>query len=466
MYATNSIAAVVGCLTLLLIPLQSLHADVVQQWNQVLSETLRTDVQFQNPGMASRSLAMTNIAMYDAFNSIQPTNELFYEQPQPPANASAEAAILQAGYRVLSSIYPDQQALLDTHRSSILETLPSDASTTAGLTFGDAVGANVVAERMNDGYMNMVEYMPSTEAGHWQPDPLNPSQTAWGPEWGQIEAFGMTDMSIAMPPPMPALNSQEYTDAFNEVKALGAKDSVVRTADQTEAGLFWAYDRVGLGTPMRLYLDILDEVSTQEGNTLADNVMLYAMASTSIADAGVVAWDAKFRYDFWRPVSGIRLADLDGNDETVADPDWVPLGSPGGTHPDGSEIADFTPPFPTYVSGHGSFGGALFGAMEEFYGTDDISFSIESEELPGVTRTFESFSEAMAENGRSRVYLGIHWDFDDYMARNVGQMVATEVMNNHFAPVPEPVGETACGVLLVTLACFRRRLVQNSFRTL
>ena len=193
-----------------------------------------------------------------------------------------------------------------------------------------------------------------------------------------------------------------------------------------------------MGTPMRLYIDILDIISAQEENSLSENAKLYAVASTAIADAGIVAWDAKFKYDFWRPVSGIRQADVDGNPDTLVDPDWTPLGAPGGTHPDGSPISDFTPPFPTYVSGHASFGGALFGALEEFYGTDDISFSLQSEELPGVTRHFDTLSEAMAENGRSRVYLGIHWDFDDYMARNVGDLVAADVMQNHFAAVPEP----------------------------
>lgn len=197
---------------------------------------------------------------------------------------------------------------------------------------------------------------------------------------------------------------------------------------------------------MRLYIDVLDTISTQEGNSLSDNALLYAMASTSVADAGIVAWDAKFQYDFWRPISGIRQADQDGNPDTIIDPDWIPLGAPGGIHPDGSLIDDFTPPFPTYISGHASFGGALFGAIEEFYGTNDIAFPLESEELPGVTRHFDSLSDAMAENGRSRVYLGIHWDFDDFMARDVGKVVADDVMQNYFSPVPEP--ETGLLVLL------------------
>jgi hypothetical protein len=335
--------------------------------------------------------------------------------------------------------------------------LPNDAATTAGLNFGDVVGAKVVQQRANDGYMNMVGYMPRNEIGHWQPDILNPTQMAWGPEWGQLEMFAVENSSTMMPPAMPSLTSQQYADAFNEVKELGSKDSVVRTPDQTETGLFWAYDRVGMGTPMRLYIDVLDTVSPQEGNDLTENAALYAMAATAVADAGIAAWDAKFEYDFWRPISGIRLADQDGNPDTIADPDWEPLGAPGGTHPDGSTINDFTPPFPTYISGHASFGGALFHALETFYGTDDISFSMQSEEVPGVTRDFNSFSEAMIENGRSRVYLGIHWDFDDYMARDIGAMVADDVMSSRFHPVPEPSSWGLLAVASIAMLRLRRR---------
>ena len=340
--------------------------DVILQWNRVLSDVLKADTTLQNPGMASRSLAMTNIAMYDAINCINTTHQTMYSHEVAPTNASPQAAALQAGYRVLSEIYPGQQSILDAGRDSILATLPSGTATDAGLSFGNSVGSQVVEARRNDGFDNMVPYMPTNQVGRWQADPLNPTQMAWGPEWGQIKPFSLSGTSSIMPPAMPALTSDEYTHAFNEVKELGAVDSSVRTADQTEAGIFWAYDRLGMGTPMRLYLDVIDTISTDQGNSFEENARLYAMASTAMADAGIVAWDATFNYDFWRPVTGIREADSDGNPDTTADPDWVPLVAPGGVAPDGSLIPDFTPPFPTYVSGHASFGGALFGTLADF----------------------------------------------------------------------------------------------------
>lgn len=434
------------------------HAvDVIQAWNRVLSQTMLDDVTYQNPGMASRSLAMTNLAMYDAVNSIDQNFETFYSHGAAPSNASAEAAALRAGYRVVSNIYPGQQAQIDMSYNSILATLPNDASTTAGISFGDMVGQTVTMARDTDGYMNIVPYTPTNVVGHWQPDPLNPGQAAWGPEWGEIQPFSLMDTAAMMPPSMPTLTSQEYTDAFNEVKSLGSLNSATRTADQTEIGLFWAYDRLGMGTPMRMFIQIMDEVSENEGNTFEENARMYAMASTSIADAGIVAWDSKFEFDFWRPISGIRQADMDGNPDTMADPTWVPLGAPGGVLDDGTVIDDFTPPFPTYVSGHASFGGALFKSLEHFYGTDAISFSLTSDEVPGVTRNFDSFSQAMEENGRSRVYLGIHWDFDDFEARSVGGNVANYVSATHFQAVPEPSTVMMVALIPLSLGLLRRR---------
>ena len=440
------------CLLLLTtLPAAAAADDVIQAWNRVLADVFQADAIYQNPGMASRSLAMTNIAMYDAVQSVTQTHQTFYTHSPAPSGAASEAAALRAGYEVVSSIYPAMQSEIDTHYNDLLSSLPNNAATAAGLTFGQSVGATVVQQRQADGYMDMVSYSPTYTVGNWQPDPLNPSQVAWGPEWGEIETFGIPDSAFMMPAPMPAMTSQQYTDAFNEVKELGSVDSATRTADQTEIGLFWAYDRVGMGTPMRMYLQVLDKVASGEGNSLEENARLYAMASTSVADAGIVAWDAKFQYDYWRPISGIRQADLDGNPDTVADPDWVPLGSPGGSDP------DFTPPFPTYISGHASFGGALFQAMENFYGTDDISFSLTSDELPGVTRDYESFSQAMVENGRSRVYLGIHWNFDDEVARIVGADVANHVSTHYFQPIPEPSGWSIILVSLLGAGALRKR---------
>ncbi|MEN1679193.1 MAG: vanadium-dependent haloperoxidase [Planctomycetota bacterium] len=441
----------------LVIPIAA-SADVVLDWNTTASEVLATNTSLQNPGAASRSMAMVNLAIYDAFAMTEDGSTMFYDygggHASPGYNASSKAAAATAAYEVLSGIYPDQQSTLDAQLMSSLSSVPLGADRDEGVALGQMIGRSIVDRRANDGWDSSVQYTPTDAIGRWQPDPtITPTQEAWGPSWGDVDLFALPDTERFMPPPMPWVDTPEYADAYNEVKVLGAADSTERTADQTEIGLFWAYDREGLGTPMKLYNEALRTIAVQEGNTAKENAELFAKATVAMADAGVVAWQSKFEYDFWRPVTGIREGDFDGNPLTIGDADWTPLGAPGGTG------QDFTPPFPTYLSGHATFGGAVFQALAEFYGGDDLDFTLESEELPGVTRDFTSLSQAMAENGRSRVYLGIHWNFDDTEAQIVGSDIATHLFSSRFisaASIPEPHSVL---LLITPLLAMRRRAV-------
>lgn len=448
------------CLALLLVPTVTLRADIVIDWNKTANETLAANIDKHNPGMASRTLAMLNLALYDGLSMVKPGGKMFYNygtgNTSPGYAASGTAAAAQAAYTVLSSIYPDRAAALNSRLASSLSSVADGAAKTSGIALGTMIGQSIVQKRASDGYNNVVPYQPNPAAGHWQPDPINPTQQAWGPSWGQVTPFSLTSATPIAPPPPPALTSQQYADAFNEVKSLGAINSTTRTAEQTQIGNFWAYDRVGLGTPLRLYNEVLQSIAVQRGNTVDQNAELFAKASVAMADAGVVTWASKFEYDLWRPVTGIRQADMDGNLLTIADPNWVPLGAPGGTN------SNFTPAFPSYLSGHATFGGAVFETLKEFYGSDAMNFTIISEELPGVQRSFTTFSQAMAENGRSRVYLGIHWNFDDLQGQLTGQEVARYVTSRPFiAAVPEPSSVLVlCGVAC-GLALRRRPLSRN-----
>ncbi|MEO0586964.1 MAG: vanadium-dependent haloperoxidase [Planctomycetota bacterium] len=451
------------------------HADTVLDWNDVFTEVLIANTDLQNPGTASRSMAMMNLAIYDAFAICQDTDAFYTHDGDTLAlgdTAHRDAAAAQAAYTVLSSIYTDQQSLLDTALANSLAAIDDGAAKTAGIAMGAKVADAIVATRATDGYDTSVQFTPTGEVGHWDVDPLNPDQEAWGPAWGDVDTFAIASVDPHLPPDPPALDSQEHADAFNEVKELGSIDSTSRTADQTEAALYWAYDRVGMGTPMHLFNNVLQTVATDQGNTAEENAELFAMASVAMADAGIVAWNSKFEHDLWRPVTGIRDADLDGNPLTEAVADWTPLGAP-----DGEDLTGFTPPFPTYLSGHATFGGALFGTLIEWYGTDDIAFTLESEELlflldpdnadllaayglDGLTdaeRTFASFSEAMAENGRSRVYLGIHWNYDDTLGQIAGQSVASSLFTGAFVAVPEPAAALALAAVGL-IATARRRI--------
>jgi hypothetical protein len=296
-------------------------------------------------------------------------------------------------------------------------------------------------------------------------------QKGWGSDWGYVTPW-------AMPNPdhfdslidLPALNSAEYVAAFNQVKEYGARNSTVRSADQTAIGLFWAYDRPnlpgapGVGPPPVLFVENMIDIAEQAGNTPADNARMFAMASVAQADAAIAAWDVKYEADFWRPITAIRAdaAHDDDNPLTAEDPNWEYLGAPG--HDPNLATDDFTPPFPAYTSGHATMGGAIFKSLELFYGTNDFSvadaaigadpvttqYDLHSNEAGGGgTRDFVRFTQVgplgpllenspEGENGMSRVYLGVHWLFDQQDGIALGNAIAEYAAGHYFHAVPEP----------------------------
>ena len=254
------------------------------------------------------------------------------------------------------------------------------------------------------------------------------------------------------------MDSPDYAAAYDEVKRLGG-DGVVtpteRTPEQTQIGTYWAYDGTpSLCAPPRLYNQITLQIAEQMGSDDVEVARLLALVNVAMADAGMAVWESKYFYVFWRPVTGIRESDAgtgptgagDGNPETAGDPTFSPLGAPASN----LSGPNFTPPFPSYPSGHAGLGGALFQILRKFYGTDDIAFSFVSDEFNGVTmgndgsvrpllpRRFSSLSQAEEENGQSRIYLGIHWVFDKTESIALGRRVGDYVFDHAFLPMPPP----------------------------
>ena len=415
---------------------RTMAGDMVIQWNNNLIETIRRDsvdsaTETKGPTFASRNGAIMHLAVYDAVNAITQTHASYVTSAKAPATASKEAAVATAAYETLAALYPRQQPQLLAWWNQSLATVPNGVAENAGVAIGRQVAHEILALRTGDHATNSSNYVVNPAPGHWSPDPLNPGQKALGAEWGKVKPFAIDDPNDVQVPPPPALNSAEYAAAFNEVKSLGEKNSKTRTADQEQIGVFWAYDRAGMGPPMHIYNQTAQVIAQQKRSSLVDNARLFAMVNLSMADAGIASWNSKYTYDFWRPITGIRRGAEDGNAATVGDPNWVPYGAPGS-----ATIPNFTPPFPAYVSGHATFGAAAFRSIANFYGTDKISFTLTSDELPGVKRSYTSLSQASFENGISRVFLGIHWRFDYTMGEQQGYQIADYVTRHFFQPAP------------------------------
>lgn len=404
--------------------------NMVLKWIDVTVAALKADRTHAGPGWSSRNEAIVSAAVYDAVNGIDHIGQMYDLSVAAPRHASANAAAAGAAYEALVQLYPVQKPMLDAALADSLASLPRSKHIAKSVAYGEQVGSQMCALRANDGANVDAPYTPGTAPGDWQPTPPDFSP-AWGPSWRDVTPFAMDIGSEFRPPAPPAMTSADYTAAFNQVKSLGAANSTTRTADQMQIANFWAYDTAGTGTPPAHYDQIVETIAKQQHNSFDENARLFALVNMSQADAGIAAWDAKFEYNFWRPITGIRNAGADGNPNTVADPNWMPLGAPGDGTP------NFTPPFPSYISGHSTFGGAVFQTLKLFYGTDHIHFTITSDELPGVTRSYNSFTQAENENGMSRIYLGIHWMFDNTEGIATGQAVADQVFSHTMQIKPQ-----------------------------
>jgi hypothetical protein len=443
--------------------------DPVLQWNAVALHAAVVDHGVGAPGLqfgptrTGRALAIVQGAVFDAVNSIRPRYTPYEVQLPAPRSASIEAAVAEAAYTTLVSLYPYQKPYFDSQLAASLQGIPTTPKI-QGMAVGGMIASLELALRAQDGSQvdaagQPVNYTYGQMPGQWRADPLHPNATPLTPDWGSVEPFVIPSAAQFQAPPPPAITSLAYAQAYEQVKALGAVDSTVRTDNETDIGFYWGYDaQPGLCAPVRFYNQIAQAVAEKMHNTVVENARLFALINFAMADAGITCWDDKYLNALWRPVTAIRENDPgtgptglgSGNPYLVGqgDPTWQPLGAPA----DNGGGTNFTPPFPSYTSGHATFGGATFKVLEDFYHTDAIpgGLTIISDEFNTITvdqnghprpllpRTYNYFSQMAGENAQSRVYLGIHWEFDAVEGIRCGDAIGDYVYTHALMPLHGP----------------------------
>jgi membrane-associated phospholipid phosphatase len=393
-----------------------LSANVVLEWNQLALSVIRQTR--PNPLLAARDLAIMQVAVYDSVNAIDGSFTPYFAHVHASPGASLAAAAAQAAHDTLTALFPAQVSTFDTTLATDLVGIPPGQAG-QGSAVGHDVAGQILNSRSSDGSSAVVPYTPGTNPGDWQPTP--PAfLPALSPQWALVTPFAMTSGSQFRPPPPPALTSTAYATAFNEVKSLGRIDSTTRTADQTQIALFWK-DAAGTAYAFGHWNEIAEGVSVDQGLGIVDDARLFALLNIATADALIACWDAKYTYNFWRPITAIQFAgDSAINPATTSDPTWTPL--------------IVTPNFPSYMSAHSTVSGAAAAVLTALFGPD-YSFTAGSDGLPGVTRSFTSFTAAAEEAGQSRIYGGIHYQFDNQAGLATGGALAQFVFQGFLGPI-------------------------------
>jgi len=425
--ATLSVTAVTAAPS----PASAIPADLdhVILWNEALRHAFtRVDLP---PGPLTRRAAMLNVAMYDTVASLAGNHPPYIAKVPREPNFSYDLVLnIDAAARtILPQLFPTVD--FSAYYTEAAKYRPIGEPGPEGWSTSVGIGAaqQILTARTNDNSDNTTPYVESTAPGQWRQTGSGPAAT---PNWGLVTPFTLNSGSQFRPPPpggfssLPALlASPLYAAQLNEVKALGAVDSTARTAEQTRIAFFWANDVAGTYKPPGQLLRHTAILAVDRGLRNFDAARLFTLVSLAMADAAIVAWDAKFRtpIDLWRPETAIRLAATDGNPDTEPDADWQPL----SVNRNGVR---FSPPFPAYTSGHATFAGAWAGIMKRYFGTDNITFRVDSADPNEMAfRTYTSFTAAANENARSRVYLGVHFQFDADFGLSSGDAVAAHTFN-------------------------------------
>jgi len=368
------------------------------EWNTEARLTIVT-VGGKFPCRAAVYMGIVHSAMYDAVVGIEGGYESYSEHAAHAAGASADAAAAQAAHDVLVAYFPTQYEHLDATLATTLSRLPDDQARADGIAYGQAVAGDILALRVGDNLEYNPPYTPIPGPGYWVPAP-NPLGTGFG----SVRPFFMSRGDEFRPGPPPALDSDQYARDLAEIREIGSANSTTRTAYQTESARM--YTEHGIAQNVRLQ----NQLATSQGLTLLGATRMMAMSHMAVGDACIGCFDAKYVYNFWRPITGIR------NDATNPDPTWTPLVG--------------TPNHPSYTAAHACGSTSFADSLAAFFGTDHVSFTVDST-VTGTTHSFAKFGDLSKEIGNARVWGGIHWRSDVDSGAKIGRKVA-DLIKKHF----------------------------------
>ena len=383
--------------------------NVVTEWNAIAQNAIVT-IAAQPIQRSQLWMTLVHVAIYDAVTSINGEYEPFKVTPAHLRPASRDAAAIAAAHGILVRLLPSQQSTLDTTRENSLNKIRDGVKKENGIAIGEEVASRLL--EIHDGVIPIAPYTPGVGPGVWQPTP--PAfANALLPGFAQVTPFALTSASQFRPGPPPALSSSVWTRDYNEVKAFGAATGSLRTPEQTEIGRFYTEHAVAQ------YSRAFRRYAIENGLDVPETARFFAMANTAILDSQIACWDAKFHYNFWRPVTAIRAGDTDGNPSTEPDPAWIGLA--------------VTPAHPEYPAAHGCWTSATATILEDFNGTKAVHFVLDSM-ITGTTHVFENTDDLRAEIINARVYGGMHYRNSVEVGARMGEQVADWTAYFFFRP--------------------------------
>ncbi len=384
------------------------QADAVSDWNTRAGNII-IEAKMGTPP-AIRVMAVVQTAVYDAVNAI--TRHYPAGQPGAAPGASTEAAVAAASRATLAKLIPAQQASIDTAYQSALAAIPDGPAKAAGVAVGEKAAAAVLAGRADDAVAPTETYRPHTTPGAYVPTAMPAA-----PQWVQRKPWLMASAAQFRPGAPPALASDAWARDYNEVKAIGAKQSALRTAEQTEIARFWEYSLPPI------YFGVVHAVTGAPGREVTQNARLLAAVAQAMDDAMIAVFDAKYHYNFWRPATAIRNGDIDGNDATARDASWTPLID--------------APMHPEYPSAHAILASAVGTVLKaELAGGPVPMLSTTSPTAKGVTRRWTDVDAFVREVGEARIYEGIHYRRSTEVGAAMGRQIG-ELALKRYALIPE-----------------------------